>query len=590
MEKHPVEEENSKFEIRNSKIRNSANAVQKYLWWQTGVIYQIYPLSFADSNGDGYGDLAGMISKLDYLKWLGVHAIWISPIYPSPLADYGYDVSDYRAIHPTLGTMEDFDRLLAGCHERGIKLLLDYVPNHTSDQHPWFLESRSSRNNPKRDWYIWQDPSRDGKAPNNWLSVFGGRAWEWDENTKQYYCHSFLKEQPDLNWRNPEVQEAMLDVMRFWLGKGVDGFRVDALWHVIKDEQLRDNPLNPEYVEGEMSPYCRLVSTYSGGQPELHEIVALMRRVTQEFPERVLLGEMYLPVEELVRYYGRQSDSGIHLPYNFQLIVLPWRAMDIFAGINAYEASLPSFAWPNWVLGNHDKPRVASRVGPAQAKVAALLLLTLRGTPTMYYGDEIGMEDVNVPAEDTRDPVAKAFPGIRLGRDPERTPMQWSAEPNAGFSMGEPWLPVAADYEQTNVDRQKQEDGSLLAFYRRLLDLRQKEPALHIGHYLPAGQRKNVFAFVREHGETTLLIAANLGGTRARLTVPRHMDVTGEIILGTDPARVGGKIREYIELGPDEGLIARLYPADEQTLPSPDASHRRSAAPRTQPRSAEENS
>jgi len=562
---------------------------EKYLWWQSGVVYQIYPLSFADGNGDGYGDLPGIIGRLDYLKWLGVHAIWISPIYPSPLADYGYDVSDHKAIHPMLGTMEDFDRLLAGCHERGIKLLLDYVPNHTSDQHPWFIESRSSRNNPKRNWYLWEDPSRDGKAPNNWLSVFGGRAWEWDENTKQYYCHSFLKEQPDLNWRNPEVQEAMLDVMRFWLGKGVDGFRVDALWHVIKDEQLRDNPLDPEYVESEMSPYCRLVPAYSGGQPELHEIVALMRRVTQEFSERLLIGEMYLPVEELVRYYGRESDSGIHLPYNFQLIVLPWRATDIFAGINSYEASLPSFAWPNWVLGNHDKPRVASRVGPAQAKIAALLLLTLRGTPTMYYGDEIGMQDVNVPAEEVRDPVAKAFPGIRLGRDPERTPMQWSTEPNAGFSTGEPWLPVAADYEQTNVDKQKQDKVSLLAFYRRLLELRQKEPALQVGRYLPAGQKRNIFAFVREHGETTLLIAVNLGGTRARLAVPRHMDVTGEIILGTDPVRVGGKIKDYIELGPDEGIIARIYPADEQNTPFAAASHRRSASQRTPPRPAEEN-
>jgi alpha-glucosidase len=550
---------------------------EKYLWWQTGVIYQIYPLSFADSNGDGYGDLPGIIGKLDYLKWLGVNAVWISPIYPSPLADFGYDVSDHKAIH-----------LLAGCHERGIKLLLDYVPNHTSDQHPWFVESRSSRNNPKRDWYIWEDPSRDGKAPNNWVSVFGGRAWEWDENTKQYYCHSFLKEQPDLNWRNPEVQEAMLDVMRFWLGKGVDGFRVDALWHVIKDRQLRDNPLDPKYVEGEMSPYNRLVPTYSGGQPELHEIVALLRRVTQEFPERVLVGEMYLPVQELVRYYGRESDSGIHLPYNFQLIVLPWRAMDVFAGINAYEASLPLFAWPNWVLGNHDKPRVVSRVGPAQAKVAALLLLTLRGTPTMYYGDEIGMEDVNVPAEDLRDPVAKALPGIRLGRDPERTPMQWNAEPNAGFSTGELWLPVAANYEQTNVEKQKQDDGSLLAFYRRLLELRRKEPALQVGDYLPAGQKRNVFAFVREHGETTLLVAVNLGGTRARLAVPRHMDVIGEIILGTDPARIGGKIRDYIELGPDEGIIARVYPADEKSNIFSAVSHRRSAAPHTARRSAEE--
>jgi alpha-glucosidase len=559
--------------------------VVKYLWWQTGVIYQIYPLSFADSNGDGYGDLPGIISRLDYLKWLGVDAVWMSPIHPSPLADYGYDVSDYRAINPLFGTMEDFDRLLAACHERGIKLLLDFVPNHTSDQHPWFLEARSSRDNPKRDWYIWKDPNRDGKAPNNWLSVFGGRAWEWDENTKQYYCHSFLKEQPDLNWRNPEVQEAMLDVMRFWLGKGVDGFRVDALWHVMKDAQFRDNPLDPEYVEGEMSPYCRLVPEYSGGQPELHEIVGLMRRVTQEFPERVLIGEMYLPVEELVRYYGRDCDSGIHLPYNFQLIVLPWRAMDIFAGINEYEASLPAFAWPNWVLGNHDKPRVASRVEPEQTKIAALLLLTLRGTPTMYYGDEIGMEDVNVPAEEARDPVAKAFPKIRLGRDPERTPMQWSAEPNAGFSTGQSWLPIAADYELTNVEKQKQDDKSLLAFYRQLLELRRKEPALQIGGYLPAGQKKNIFAFVREHEETTLLIAVNLGGTRARLAVPQHMDVTGEIILGTDPARVGGKIKEYIDLSPNEGVIARISAADEPLSSSASRSVGHKAA-RSQPSEA----
>lgn len=545
---------------------------EKYLWWQTGVVYQIYPLSFADSNGDGHGDLAGIAGKLDYLKWLGIDAIWISPIYPSPLADYGYDVSDYKGIHPLSGTMEDFDRLLAACHERGIKLLLDFVPNHTSDQHPWFVESRSSRDNPKRNWYLWKDGNRDGGAPNNWLSVFGGRAWQWDESTRQYYCHSFLKEQPDLNWRNPEVQEAMLDVMRFWLAKGVDGFRVDALWHVIKDAQFRDNPLDPDYVEGEMSPYCRLIPTYSGGQPELHDIVAMMRRVADEFPERVLIGEMYLPVEELVRYYGQQANSGIHLPYNFQLIVLPWRAMDIFAGINIYEASLPSFAWPNWVLGNHDKPRVTSRVGPEQAKVAALLLLTLRGTPTMYYGDEIGMEDVNVPADEARDPVAKAFPGVRLGRDPERTPMQWSAEPNGGFSTGEPWLPIAEDYEETNVEKQKQDENSLLLFYRRLLEFRRKEPALQIGRYLPAGQKRNVFAFVREHGETTLLIAVNLGRTRARLAMPRHMDVVGEVLFGTDPARVGGKISDYIELAPDEGIIARVTPSDEQPVPKRRAS------------------
>jgi alpha-glucosidase len=534
--------------------------MKKHLWWQEGVIYQIYPLSFMDSNGDGYGDLPGIASRLDYLQWLGVNALWLSPIYPSPLADFGYDVSDYKDIHPLCGTMADFDRLLADCHTRGIKLILDFVPNHTSDRHPWFVESRSSRDNPRRNWYIWRGPGPNGTPPNNWLSVFGGSAWQWEESTGQYYLHSFLKEQPDLNWRNPEVQEAMLDVMRFWLDKGVDGFRVDALWHVIKDEQFRDNPLNPDYVKGKMPPCDRFVGAYSGGQPDVLDVVAMMRRVTDRYPERLLIGEVYLPVHELVPYYGPEGDTGMHHPYNFQLILLPWRATDIFAGINTYEASLPAFAWPNWVLGNHDKPRVASRIGPAQAKVAALLLLTLRGTPTIYYGDELGMQNVPIPPERACDPVEKLSEGLKLGRDPERTPMQWSAEPNAGFSTGSPWLPVGADYQQVNVEKEKNDDGSMLAFYRRLLVLRQKEPALQTGFYEPAGQKGNSFAFIRELRDTSFLIAVNLGGTRTRLNVPRHLSVTGEIVLATHPERLGGTIAQWIELGSDEGIIARLRP------------------------------
>ncbi|MBP7053972.1 MAG: DUF3459 domain-containing protein [Phycisphaerae bacterium] len=535
---------------------------ERHLWWQTGVVYQIYPLSFMDSNRDGYGDLAGISSKLDYLRWLGVDAIWISPIYPSPLADWGYDVSDYTGIHPLCGTMADFDALLASCHERGMKLILDFVPNHTSDQHPWFVESRSSRDNPKRDWYLWKDPGRDGGPPNNWLSVFGGPAWTRDEATGQYYLHSFLKEQPDLNWRNPEVQAAMLDVMHFWLDKGVDGFRVDALWHVIKDSQYRDNPLDPDYVEGEMPSYAKLLPAYSGGQPELHEIVGLMRHAVDQYKDRVLIGEMYLPVEELMGYYGRQRDAGLHLPYNFQLIVLPWRAVEIFAGVNRYEASLPAFAWPNWVLGNHDKPRIATRVGVEQARIAAMLLLTLRGTPTIYAGDEIGMQDVPVPPERQRDPAGKLLGSDKFGRDPQRTPMQWTAEPGAGFTTGEPWLPVGGDAGRVNVEREREEKDSMLAFYRRLIELRRREPALQIGSYVPAGQKGNLFAFVRELGDACFLIAANLGAMRARVAVPRHLDVTGEVVLGTDPKRVGGSIGEYINLGPNEGLIARVKPSD----------------------------
>ena len=532
--------------------------MEKHFWWQEGVVYQIYPLSFMDSNNDGYGDLPGIASRLDYLQWLGINAIWISPIYPSPLADFGYDVSDYTGIHPLLGTMEDFDRLLADCHARGLKLILDFVPNHTSDQHPWFVESRSSRDNPRRNWYLWRDPGPDGKPPNNWLSVFGGSAWQWDETTRQYYLHSFLKEQPDLNWRNPEVQKAMLDVMRFWLNKGVDGFRVDALWHIAKDERFRDNPLNLGYVEGKMPPYERFVGTHSGGQPEVLDMVAMMRRVTDEYPERLLIGEIYLPVDKLVHYYGRAGNAGMHLPYNFQLILLPWRARDIFTGITRYETALPSFAWPNWVLGNHDKPRVASRVGRAQARIAALLLLTLRGTPTLYYGDEIGMLNGRIAPEQVRDPVEKALAGLKQGRDPQRTPMQWSAAAHAGFSPAQPWLPVAGDYERVNTEEQKRDDGSLLAFYRRLLALRQKEPALRIGSYQPAGQKGNLLAFVREHQDTSFLVAVNLAGSRSRLAMPRHLNAAGEVVFATDPQRIGARIKDQIKLGPDEGIVARM--------------------------------
>lgn len=529
------------------------------LWWQKGIIYQVYPASFQDTNADGYGDLPGIADRLDYLQWLGVDAIWLSPIYPSPMVDMGYDISDWRGIHPMFGTMDDFDRLLAACHDRRIRLILDFVPNHTSDRHPWFQESRSSRDNPRRDWYIWKSPAPDGGPPNNWLSTFGEGAWEWDEPTGQYYYHAFFKQQPDLNWRNVEVQEAMLDVMRFWLNKGVDGFRVDVMWHLMKDEFFRDNPPNPDYRPDEMLPAKQLIEVYSADQPEVLDVVTLMRSVIDEYDERLLIGEVYLSVDELMEYYGHQQILGAHLPYNFQLVVLPWKAMDIYVAINKYEGSLPRFAWPNWVLGNHDKSRIATRVGPEQARVAALLLLTLRGTPTLYYGDEIGMQDVQVPSAKRQDPIERLFPNRGFNRDPQRSPMQWSDGVHAGFSPAEPWLPTADDCGRVNVERQRQDENSMLMFARRLIRLRQSEPALRLGRYRPAGVQGDVFAFFREHGQSRFLVAVNLGHERGRIVLPPRLDCRADVVISTHPEHIGRTVTGDIPLAADEGIIAAVH-------------------------------
>ncbi len=418
-------------------------------WWRHGIFYQVYPRSFQDSNADGVGDIAGIIDRLPYLLALGVDAIWLSPIFPSPMADFGYDIADYTGIDPLFGSIEDFDALISAVHASGLKLILDLVPNHTSDQHPWFIESRRSRDAQKRDWYIWREPAADGGPPNNWMSEFGGSAWAYDAATRQYYYHAFLAQQPDLNWRNPEVRQAIHDVMRFWLRKGVDGFRVDVIWHLIKDAEFRDNPSNPNYSEGRPL-HEKILTRYSNDQPEVHDVIAQMRRVIDEFDARVLIGEIYLPFERLVAYYGKDL-SGAHLPFNFALLSAPWNARSVEKIIADYEAALPAGAWPNWVLGNHDRPRVASRVGPAQARVAAMLLLTLRGTPTLYYGDEIGMHQVAIAPDQVRDPFEKNVPGIGVGRDGCRTPMQWNATPHAGFSTATPWLPLSDDFAQENV-------------------------------------------------------------------------------------------------------------------------------------------
>ncbi|HMI87190.1 MAG TPA: alpha-amylase family glycosyl hydrolase [Polyangiaceae bacterium] len=522
-------------------------------WWHRGVVYQIYPRSFQDSNGDGVGDLPGIRARLDYLVWLGVDAIWISPIYASPMADFGYDVSDYCSIHPVFGTLAEFDAVLADAHQRGLKVILDFVPNHTSDQHPWFVESRSSRQSTKRDFYLWRDARSDGGPPNNWLSEFGGSAWQWDEQTGQYYYHAYLKEQPDLDWRNPRVRQAMYDVLRFWLDRGVDGFRIDAIHHLIKDDQFRDNPTNPHFTPA-MAPHRSLVREFTADRPEVHAVVAEMRRVVDAYDDRVLIGEAWLPLERLVAYYG-ENLAGVHLPFNFHLIGAQWDARHITALIDRYEGSLPKGAWPNWVLGNHDRSRILTRVGSAQAAVAAMLLLTLRGTPTMYYGDEIGMKDVPIAPSLVRDPWEKNVPGLGLGRDPERTPMQWNGGRHAGFTVGEPWLPVASDRDRINVESERADPDSMLSLYRELLALRRAEPALHVGDYRSLEVGPDVLGFVRTHDERRLAVLLNLASRAIDIGGATEL---GRVLLSTHRDRVGSSFAQLPVLQPDEGVVLEM--------------------------------
>jgi alpha-glucosidase len=518
-------------------------------WWQSGVIYQVYPRSFQDMNGDGVGDLPGIERRLDHLVDLGVDAVWISPIYPSPMVDFGYDVADYTGVHPMFGTLPDFDRLLAAAHARGLKLLLDFVPNHSSDQHPWFLESRSSRTSAKRDWYIWRDPAPDGGPPNNWISDFGGSAWEWDAATGQYYYHAMLREQPDLNWRNPELKAAMLDAMRFWFDRGVDGFRVDILWHMIKAAAFPDNPANPDWTDG-MADKDRVLQLHSTDQPEVFELAAEMRALADSYEHRdgqprVLVGEIYLPVERLMAYYG-QAGEGVHLPFNFQLVEAAWNARAIHQMVEEYERALPPGGWPNWVLGNHDRPRIATRVGAAQARVAAMLLLTMRGTPTLYYGDELGLADVAIPPGMVQDPRELREPGLGFGRDPVRTPMPWDESAHAGFTTGTPWLPLNPDWRQRNVAAQLADPASMLALHRALLALRRAHPALSIGDVRLIEADGDILAYERTYQGEKIVVALNLGAQDQAVALP-----AGRLLLSTLSSGAYAPGR----LAPDQGIV-----------------------------------
>ncbi|WP_424363342.1 alpha-amylase family glycosyl hydrolase [Methylocystis parvus] len=522
------------------------------VWWKTGVIYQIYPRSFQDSDNDGVGDLNGIRNRLDYLIWLGVDALWLSPFYKSPMKDFGYDVSDYCAVDPLFGSMESFDALLKEAHASGLKIILDFVPNHTSNLHPWFLSSRRSRDDPKRDWYIWRDPASSGGPPNNWVSHFGGSGWTFDEETQQYYYHAFLEEQPDLNWRNPKVRNAMHDVLRFWLKRGVDGFRIDVASHLVKDAFFRNNPPNPHY-DGRGPDIQRLTQTYSSDQPEVQAVIASLRKVVEEFGgDRLLIGELYLPIDRLVRYYG-EGLGGLHLPFNFQLLDARWSALEIRNLIEKYEAALPEGAWPNWVLSNHDRPRVAARLGEAQARIAAMLVLTLRGTPTLYYGDEIGLGRVPVPPDRMRDTWALRESGSDVGRDPSRTPMQWDEGPFAGFSSREPWLPLSPDHAKRNVSVMRGDKGSILLLVRELLHYRRNHQAIEQGAWRPMESDGDILSYERTLGEERIVILLNFSDTPHR--VAGLGLEAAKISLSTHADRRGEGAGAVVELRPNEGLI-----------------------------------
>jgi alpha-glucosidase len=487
-------------------------------WWQHAVFYEIYPRSFADSNNDGIGDLKGIASKLDYLRDLGVDAIWITPCFPSPQVDFGYDVSDYEAIDPMYGTMKDFDHLVSEAKKRNIRVILDFVVNHTSDKHKWFEDSKSSKTAEHRDWYIWRDGKGMGQPPNNWYSTFGLSAWKFDPKTNQYYYHYFYPEQPDLNWRNPAVEKAMLDVTRFWYKRGVAGFRLDAVDTLFEDPKLTDNPLLPGTDKFGRS---NMEEKYNKKLPEVHDVMRKLRSTAEEYGS-VLIGETWTSnVSELKDYYGAKNDE-LQLPMDLMMTEFKGLSADRYRKhIGAVDAA---GGWPTYVITNHDIVRSYTRYADGAhnddiAKMMAALYLTLRGTAIMYYGEEIGMENNDPKSKDeVQDPIGRLGWPLEKGRDGERTPMQWNDSANAGFSKAKPWLPVPASAKTHNVAGEMNDPNSVLSFYRQLLALRHKEPALLEGSYLALNEKDpNVFTYVRRYKDEAILVVLNMSGTEQKV-------------------------------------------------------------------------
>ena len=537
-------------------------------WWQTGVVYQVYPRSFADANGDGVGDLAGIADHLDHFgegdDSLAIDAIWLSPIYPSPDFDFGYDVADYVGVDPRYGTLADFDRLVKAAHRRGIRIVMDLVLNHSSHQHPWFQASRASRDGPFRDWYIWRDsPSRSllggRRPPNNWRSFFGGSAWTWSESRQQFYMHTFLPEQPDLNWRNPEVRAALLDVVRTWLDRGVDGFRLDVFNVFFKDELLRSNP----WRVGRRGLWSWQRHIRDRDQPDMAELMKDLRAIVDERPGRMTVGELF---------DGRFAEAAAfieprHLVFDWAFVFLPWSAAAFRRSIEERDAAFGPDRWPANVLSNHDQPRHASRygdglppeIGDARAKVAAALLLTLRGAPFLYYGEEIGQRNLSIPSAQAFDPPARrsSFLFPWWNRDQARGPMPWRRGPGAGFTTGKPWLPLPPDAETRNVEAQAEDSESVLSFYRSLLALRRRTSALQQGtQRLLDTADPDVLAYVRDVGRSQAFVALNFGNRRVTIAVPPPPADPWRLGLSTHRMPREEPVGATLILEPNEAFVA----------------------------------
>jgi alpha-glucosidase len=520
-------------------------------WWKSGVLYQIYPRSFVDSNGDGVGDLPGITSRLDYLQWLGVDGIWLSPVTVSPNADWGYDVADYCDIDPDFGTLADLDQLTQDAGERGIRVLLDLVPNHSSDRHAWFVDARSSSSAKHRTWYVWADPKPDGSVPNNWISAFGGPAWTLDESSGQYYLHNFLPEQPDLNWWDEQVREAFDRILRFWFDRGIAGFRIDVCHGIVKDALLRDNPpatADDSWIERLWGQR----SVYNSNRPEAHDVLRRWRQLSETYnPPPLLLGETNVDdVETTVSYYGRGDDE-LHLAFNFPFINAAFTAGALRTVVETTESLLPPAAWPVWTGSNHDVSRLATRWADGDARkvrAALLLLFTLRGTPVLYQGDEIGLPDTPLAREDLHDPVGVRYWPAYPGRDPMRTPMQWSDGPGGGFTRPgvKPWLPFG-DLSAYNVEAERHDPTSILTFTRDLMNLRRQRGDLHSGAYSTLPSPPGTWVWRRGAGT---IVAINFSDERAEIP-----GLQGRVAFGTDTTRQGASVAGGLQLGSWEAVI-----------------------------------
>lgn len=533
-------------------------------WANVNALYQIYPRSFNDTNSDGVGDIRGIIEKLDYIRSkhrsLGIDAIWLSPFFTSPMVDAGYDVSNYRDVDPIFGTLADFKELLGEAHKRGIKVVIDFVPNHTSDQHSWFQEALQGPTSKTRDYYVWKDPGPGGGVPNNWVSIFGGSAWHYDERSGQYYLHSFFKEQPDLNWENPAVRAEMKDILRFWLDLGVDGFRVDAIWHMSKDAEFRDEPLNPDY-DGPAGGYSEYIRCYSKYGPKLHEYLRELTGVVEGYPDKIMFFEsspdesLGPVVDQYIALYDVNSRIG--LPFNFGGMFLPWGAKPFGDYIRDFQSMLRRGDRAAYCFSNHDQPRIVSRFGRSQARLIAMLLLTLPGIPTIYYGDEIGMSNGHIGPDERQDWSQQ--PGQEEGRDPERTPMQWNASSAAGFSNAKTWLPVAKNYKRYNVAAETADKDSFLALYRKLLQLRNKDETMIKGdfHELSNDGRRNVLVYERTHESAKYLVALNFSPWYRRIKLERDAAIVCS--TRTHPVKKPLMIKKgEVILGPYEGVVVAV--------------------------------